>query len=477
MSNIRNKSIVALSVLALFFFAGQAVAQEGWKKVAGDVNKEQDKAIEDAAETERLVKMDEAALKKELANLKARENREERTLKKLEDEYMALRKVEEKHKQDLENEREEIEAIEGNVRATGKDASSLSRDNPITAEYPERTEILDEIINSKRFPGFEGIKTLVKFYFQEMAESGKILRRTGEFVGPDGKNTTGEIIRIGRFTTYYRLADGSVGFLKPDAVGKRLIAVTGDVPRAIRSGIRDYFDGDTQIAPVDLSNGAYFAQLTKSETFRDWLQKGGFVMYLILGVGIFATLLGLERIIVLGTKAKASDTVMGQIKDMANKGQWTEAHDYCSSKSRIPTCQMLDSAITHTGAGGYSQEVLENSLQEAILKQTPKLERFLPTLALLAMISPLLGLLGTVTGMIETFKVITEVGTGDPGMMASGISVALLTTQFGLAVAVPIMLVHHFLKSQVDKIVIDMQEKGTAFAITLAKRSGMIKEA
>ena len=99
-----------------------------------------------------------------------------------------------------------------------------------------------------------------------------------------------------------------------------------------------------------------------------------------------------------------------------------------------------------------------------------KLEKFLPTLALFAVISPLLGLLGTVSGMIETFKIITEVGTGDPGMLAGGISVALLTTQFGLMVAIPIMLVHHFLKSQVDKIVVDMQEKGTAFAITLLKQ-------
>jgi biopolymer transport protein ExbB len=116
--------------------------------------------------------------------------------------------------------------------------------------------------------------------------------------------------------------------------------------------------------------------------------------------------------------------------------------------------------------------VLENALTEGILRQVPKLERFIPTLALFAVVSPLLGLLGTVSGMIKTFEIITEVGTGDPGMLAGGISEALLTTQFGLVVAIPIMLVHHFLKSQVDKIVNDMEEKGTAFIITLSKESG-----
>ena len=192
-------------------------------------------------------------------------------------------------------------------------------------------------------------------------------------------------------------------------------------------------------------------------------------MYVILGVGIFAILLGLERIIVLGTKSKASEKVMNQIKDMANQGNWKQAQEFCSSKSRIPTCQMLDSAMDHVGS---SQEVLENALTEGILSQVPKLERFIPTLALFAVVSPLLGLLGTVSGMIKTFEIITEVGTGDPGMLAGGISEALLTTQFGLVVAIPIMLVHHFLKSQVDKIVNDMEEKGTAFIITLSKESG-----
>jgi biopolymer transport protein ExbB len=74
--------------------------------------------------------------------------------------------------------------------------------------------------------------------------------------------------------------------------------------------------------------------------------------------------------------------------------------------------------------------------------------------------------------MIQTFNIITQVGTGDPTMMAGGISEALLTTQFGLVTAIPIMLVHHFLRLQVDKIVGDMQEKGTAFAVTLIKEQG-----
>ena len=466
------KTIVALSVMAFLIYAGQVFASsEEWKKVAENINKDQDQSLVDVAEMEKYLKMDKADLEKELANLKAEDKKEGDTLTGLENKYNALRKEEDQYQKDLENERSEIQAIEDNVRNIVKDAISVSRDNPITAEYPERKEILEGIADSKRFPGMDWIKILVEFYFSEMDETGKIVRRTGEFVGPDGRATTGEIIRVGRFTSYFKLNDGTVGFLKPEADGRRLVAVTGEAPGSMLSAIGKYFDKDSDILPVDLSGGAFFLQMTKSDTFGEWMNKGGPIMYAIAAVALLGLLFFLERLFVLGTKAKASDKVMAHIKDMVSKSNFTEAKAFCSSKSRIPTCQMLDSALEHVG---HSQEVIDSALQESILRQVPKLERFLPTLALFAAIAPLLGLLGTVSGMIDTFKIITEIGTGDPGMLAGGISVALLTTYFGLCVAIPTMVAHHFLKSQVDKIVVDMQEKGTAFAITLLKQqSGM----
>ncbi len=469
LKNWKNK-IIAFSVTTLFLFSGQAFAQsqaEEWKKVANEVNEEQDKALENVAGMEKYIKMDMDSLKKELADLKQEDDQAERDLQKLVKDFEKLLAVEKQHIKDLENEQQEIDDIEGTVRAVVKDAISKARDNPITVEHPERIEILDQIKSSKRFPGMDWIKTLVDFYFQEMEESAKIIKRTGEFVGPDGKLTTGEIVRIGRFTTYYRLTDGSVGFLTPEADGRRLVAVTGDAPSHMLKSINEYFEGQTEVAPVDLSNGAFFVQLSKTDTLVDQFNAGGIFMWPILIVGALGILLGIERFIVLSTKSKASDKVMDHIKSMANQGNWQEAKNFCSSKSRIPTCQMLEGAIENVG---HTQEVLENSLQEAILRQVPKLERFLPTIALFAVISPLLGLLGTVTGMITTFKVLMEVGTSNAGMLAGGISEALLTTKFGLVVAVPLMIIHHFLKSQVDGIINDMEEKGTSFAITLIKQ-------
>lgn len=462
------KYTILLSVIVLFFTAGQLFAQsEGWKKIADNVNKDQDQALLDTAEMEQYVKMDKAALEKELANLKAQDAKEQAEYTRLEKEYEALRAQEAQLKKDLENEREEIQAIEDAVRAIGKDAISISRDNPITAEFPERKEVLEGITQSTKFPGMNWIKALIEFYFSEIEESGRVVRREGKFIGPNGEETSGEILRIGKTTTYYKLSDGTVGFLEPEADGTTLKAVQGKTPGSMISNIKNFFDKSSDITSIDISSGAAFVNFRDEKSFADWLEQGGAIMYVLLALGIFAALIALERLVVLGTKSKASEKTMDHIKSMTEKGNWKEAKDFCSSKSRIPTCQMLDSALEHVG---YSQDVLENALQESILKQSPKLERFLPTLALLATIAPLLGLLGTVSGMIQTFEVLTEVGSGDPAMLAGGISVALLTTYFGLSLAIPIMFVHHLLKAKVEKILVDMEEKGTAFIITLLKQ-------
>lgn len=473
MRNHRKNIIIVLSVIFVMGFAGQAVGAESWAQVAQKIENEQAQAMQQASETEKIVQMDRDALIKELNSLKAQEKTEEAALNKLKKEFEGLLEIEDQHTADLEAEQEEIEAVEGTVRAAAREAATIIRDNPITPEFPERVEFIDHLLGLTRFPSLDEIKSLLDLFFQEAEATGTIVRRTGDFVGPDGRNASGEILRIGRFTTYYRLSDGSVGFLKPDTTGERLIAVTGDVPGGIKDSIKAYFDKKSVIAPVDPSGGAAFAQLTAQDDLRDKFEKGGILMWPILIVGIVAILIGLERVAVLVTKARASDQIMVRIKEMATQGLWAEAREFCTSKSNIPTCSMLDGVMEHIGA---TQEVLETALDEAILRQMPKLERFLPTLNVLGQISPLLGLLGTVTGMINTFQVITQVGTGDPRMMSGGISEALLTTQFGLIVAVPIMIIHHLLERRVDRIVGDMHEKGQSFAVSLIK-SGAAGEA
>jgi biopolymer transport protein ExbB len=283
--------------------------------------------------------------------------------------------------------------------------------------------------------------------------------------------TSGEIIRAGAFTTYFRTLDGQVGFLQVDEDGKRLTAVTGEVDSKDRKAIEDFFNNDSNILPIDMSRGGAFTSMTQSDDIIDSFYAGGILMWPILIVACLAILIMIERFILLYTTKANTDTITERISKLAESGNWKQAKIACDEQGRVPTCRMLASAVGNVGA---TQEVLENTLQEAILRETPRLERFLPTLGVLGTIAPLLGLLGTVTGMINTFKVIQAQGAGDPSAMAGGISEALLTTQFGLTVAIPIMLIHHLLSRRVDKIVGDMEEKGTAFAVTMIKSGAVI---
>ena len=460
---------ITVIIMVMFFIAPawQSFAADNWTQVSQQVEKEQDQAIKDAAETNQIVETDSASMAKELAKLRAEEQTYSRQYEAVRAEFERLRRIEESLTKELEAEQDEINSIDGTIRGTANDAISLARDNMITAELPERTDPLNTIATGTRFSGMDGVKTLADFFFKEMEEQGKIMRRSGEFIGPDGTATFGDIIRIGRFTAYYRMPNGDLGFLVPNPDGKSLVAVTGEVPRSTKSAIKAYFNNKDVIAPIDPSAGGGFIEMSEQENLWEWMARGGPVMYFIFAVACLAGLIMLERFIMLAAKSRASEQVMGRIKDLAKAGKWKEAVGFCEIKKNVPTCQMLKGVLEHTGE---AQEVLENALQEAILKIMPSLERWLGTLALLAVIAPLLGLLGTVTGMITVFNVITSVGTGDPKLMAGGISEALLTTEFGLILAIPIMLVHHLLERRVDTIVYDMQEKGTAFIVTMIKR-------
>lgn len=113
---------------------------------------------------------------------------------------------------------------------------------------------------------------------------------------------------------------------------------------------------------------------------------------------------------------------------------------------------------------------MDCTLEEQIIREQGRLERFISAVGVLASISPLLGLLGTVTGMIDTFQAITLYGTGDPRMMSTGISEALITTQAGLAIALPLLLAHHFLKRRVAALVANMEEAGQGMIAVLSSR-------
>jgi biopolymer transport protein ExbB len=219
---------------------------------------------------------------------------------------------------------------------------------------------------------------------------------------------------------------------------------------------------------VDPSTGSALEHVAYRSTFLGKIKKGGILIWPILAIGLIALLLICERLIFLHKVHTNTDRLMGQVNELAIQGNWAQCHKILIKGKDSPVYNVLRAGL---GAIHESRETLESVLNEAILKELPRLERFLPLLSVMAAVAPLLGLLGTVTGMIKTFQVISLYGTGNPRLMAGGISEALVTTMLGLAVAIPVMLAHAFLRRRIEHIAGDMEEKALTLSNIICRES------
>jgi len=199
-------------------------------------------------------------------------------------------------------------------------------------------------------------------------------------------------------------------------------------------------------------------ELTWTEELQAFFKKGGIVMYPLLLVAIFALLLSLERFLVLSYRGHIGKRFMKKLYAMVKESRYEEAANYCLKKGS--SLAMVLFAVLNKA--GDSREAAERSLHESLLREQPKLERRMGLLAAMGSIAPLLGLLGTVTGIITLFTVITEVGTNDARVLAGGISEALVTTETGLIIAIPVMILHGLLSEKIEKVTSELYVQSTS---------------
>jgi biopolymer transport protein ExbB len=335
-----------------------------------------------------------------------------------------------------------------------------------------RAEKIAPILNKSRFPGMDDIRTMVDILFEEMKKSGEVRIENGLMINRAGEEITSKILTMGNFTAAYQLPDEmgeETGFLVNSDKSGCLFALSRLPPSSVAKGLRRYMGGESDEAPIDISRGAALRLLTHRVSLKEQIQNGGPIVWPILGIGIAALLIIIERFIFLRKVNINADKMMNRVNELADQQKWDDCVNLCEKQKTRPVPKVLLAGIN---ARILSREDMENVLQETILREIPRLEKFLSTLGMLAAIAPLLGLLGTVTGMINTFHIITFYGTGDPKMMSGGISEALTTTMLGLGVAIPIMLFHTFLSRNVENIISQMEEKGVALAnIVFKERS------
>jgi len=280
------------------------------------------------------------------------------------------------------------------------------------------------------------------------------------------------IERPGRFAVF-----GPIAYFAADGDGPAGLAVTqfGAVQPAIYDRfpegtaplVRDVVNGRAARVPVDVTEGDALKVADAAPTFFEHIRKGGFVMYPLFAVAVAAVLLALWKTIELGGVRVQPGKNVDVVIAAARQGD-IEAARQAAARLRQPLRSLLEEAVEHRDA---PRDHLEEIMHEHVLTSLPWLERNLGTLAVLGGIAPLLGLLGTVTGMIHTFQLVTVFGSGDAKLLSGGISEALVTTETGLAIAIPVLLVHAFLARRARGVIGALERMAVAIVNDLKVRS------
>jgi biopolymer transport protein ExbB len=339
-----------------------------------------------------------------------------------------------------------LQTVAGDTQ--GRFAASLTN-----IEYPDRSGFLVELgsklAGASNIPEIEEIEQLWLLLQQEVVESGKVTRFNHLVTRADGTEEEMEVVRIGSFNLasdngYLEFNDdGTISELLRQPDGKYL-GTTGDMMGA--------GSGEAVAFGVDVTRGGILALLVESPTIKDRIEQGGIVGYCIIALGLIGLLIAVMRWLALST---ADRKVKAQLKRE-------------TASTDNPLGRVLAAYESNRGA---DTETIELKLSEAALKEMPNLTKGLLFIKVVSAVAPLMGLLGTVTGMIKTFQVITLYGAGDPKMMAGGISQALMTTVLGLVVAIPMVLLHTVVSGKSRKIVNILQSQSAGLVAQHSEKS------
>ena len=343
----------------------------------------------------------------------------------------------------------------GHLTAASGDLASNIEVSLVSSEYPGRETFLKGLIakmsGSDQLPSIEEIERVWFELLREVREQGEVSRFSAQVATPSGELSQRDVVRVGAFN----IVDTNGNYLSfnidklselPRQPGGGFNAQAQDLAGS-QSGLTQF-----GIDPTGPTGGSFLAAIIDSPTISERWHQGGYVGYAITAVGAFAFLLAIYRLVVL---TAVGGKVSSQLKSS-------------SAKDDNPLGRVLQ---VHEANPNMDTETLELKMAEAVLSETPKLEQGLTLLKIIAAVAPLMGLLGTVTGMIITFQAITIFGAGDPKAMAGGISSALVTTVLGLLVAIPTVLLHTVVNGRSQRIIHVLNEQATGIVAEHSERA------
>lgn len=320
----------------------------------------------------------------------------------------------------------------GVFRQTADDAESVIFASLISAEKPDRKATVATLAESTEIPTIEQMRSLWQLLIEETALSGDITRFKHDVIDPDGTSYNADIVRVGAFNVVTE--DKYLNYLSEDGTLVELARQPAGYARSSAKALTSASAGAKVDFTIDPSRGALLGLLVQSPSLMERVEQGGTVGYAIIAVGIIGMLIVLERLLsLMRTRAK-------MVRQLKNLEQVEENN---------PIGRVMQAYFENKH---LDLETISRKMQEVIIHDMAGVRRGLPIVKVLAAVAPLMGLLGTVVGMIGTFQAITLFGTGDPKLMAGGISQALITTVLGLCAAIPLLLSHSILASRATQI-------------------------
>ena len=328
-------------------------------------------------------------------------------------------------------------------------------DNSVTnVQYPDRTIFLEDLAkkigSNSKLPSIAEIERLWFMLQQEMTESGKVVKFTADVIDTNGAKSPTEVVRVGLFNI---VADGKYLNYSPETKNVTEIPRQPEGRRFTGSTSELFDPSDEKIAfGLDPTLGGVLASLVARPNLIERVQQGGIVGYLVILLGLFGVSIAGQRWFILQAADKA---VTAQLES-----------------STISDDNALGRVLgVYENNKSVDTDTLELKLAEAVFKETPELNKGLLIIKVISVVAPLMGLLGTVTGMIKTFQAITLYGTGDPKLMAGGISQALVTTVLGLTVAIPTTLLHTIVSGRSRRVTQIIQEQAAGIIANHSEKS------
>lgn len=449
---------ITLMVASIFIMVGATQAQENassMDELLKQIEQGQARDSQEARQREQRFNQSRNEQQNILNETKQERTRQERNSERLEQLFEDNQATILAARAALDERLGALKELFGVLQTVAGDAQGRFNESLTSIQFPDREDFLvklgSKMAGASSLASIDEIEQLWFELQREVTESGRIVKFNHDVTTANGDVINTDVVRVGSFNIVfdrgylqYNPTSGSISELTRQPEQGRYTNSAADIVAASTGPVTFGIDG---------TRGSILALLVESPTIKDRLEQGGIVGYCIMGLGVVGLLIAFVRAVGLSS---AGRKVSAQLK-----------RDTASTDN--PLGRVLAAYEANQGA---DTETIELKLSEAALKEMPDLTKGLLFIKVISVVAPLMGLLGTVTGMIKTFQVITLFGAGDPKMMAGGISQALMTTVLGLVVAIPMVLIHTLVSGQSRKIINIIQSQSAGIVASHSEKHG-----